>query len=348
MQGIFSPRRLFPIILCLTAGSPNLHASAGTEGASFLDIPVGAGPAAMGTAYTALATDAYAPTSNPAGLGFLKGTELAGQHLSYIQSIRYEHFGFVTPLGHDPSTHRGIGVSIQDLGTGDIPKTDVQNGVPVTGLGSFSSHWGAYNLSYGQTVTDRLALGVTGKLIHASIDGVSASAYAFDAGSLYRCNERLSLAATVVNAGTKLTFLSAGDSLPMAAHLGGAYRLGRRWLFTAEGVYPKTGMGSFHAGTQWSPMDAIALRLGYKTDTLKGLNALAGLSTGIGIQAWGQELAYAWLPYGELGSAQYLSLVLRFGATPESRKNLIQLPAQREPRVAMADKQLIEEMERQR
>ena len=44
-------------------------ASSGTEGASFLDIPVGAEPAALGSAYTALATNAYAPVWNPAGLG---------------------------------------------------------------------------------------------------------------------------------------------------------------------------------------------------------------------------------------------------------------------------------------
>src|ERR1017187_7394738 len=224
MPRIFSPKKLFLLLLCLAAGSSKLHASAGTEGASFLDIPVGAGPASMGSAYAALATNAYAPTSNPGGLGFLKGTELAGQHLSYIQSIRYEHFGFVTPIGHDPSVHRGLGLSIQDLGTGEIPRTDVQNGSPLTGLGSFSSHWGAYTLSYGQTVTEKMAFGISGKMIHASIDDVAANAYAVDAGSLYRWSDQLSLAATVTNIGTPLKFLEEGDALPMAVHAGAAYR----------------------------------------------------------------------------------------------------------------------------
>jgi len=322
---------------CLALAPYRLHASAGTEGASFLDIPVGAGPAAMGAAYAALATDAYAPTSNPGGLGFLKGTELAAQHLSYIQSIRYDHFGFVTPLGHDPSVHRGLGVSIQDVGTGDIPRTDVLNGSPVTGLGSFSSRWDAYTLSYGQTVTDKMSLGLSGKMIHASIDDVAASAYAVDAGSLYRWDEKLSLAATVTNVGSKLTFLSEGDNLPMAVHAGAAYRPNQKWLISTEGVYPRTGMGSFHIGGQWQPVESVSLRAGYKTDTLKGLNALAGLTAGFGLQVWGQELAYAWTPYGELGSAQYISLLIRFGAAPEGRRNLIQVPTRREPRIARAE-----------
>src|SRR5579872_802687 len=87
-----------PTILCGVASvafligfvSPS-RASSGTEGASFLDIPVGAGPAALGAAYSALATDAYAPTWNPAGLGFVTDNEFSGQHLSYLESINYEY-----------------------------------------------------------------------------------------------------------------------------------------------------------------------------------------------------------------------------------------------------------------
>ena len=62
---------VFSFLLVLSAIFFASHAwgFSGTEGASFLDIPVGAGPAALGGAYTALATDAYAPIYNPAGLG---------------------------------------------------------------------------------------------------------------------------------------------------------------------------------------------------------------------------------------------------------------------------------------
>src|SRR6202171_1539877 len=95
------------------------RAASGTEGAAFLDIPVGAGPAALGSAYTALAIDAYAPVWNPAGLGFLSGIQVEGQHLSYLESVHYEHASFVFPF----KNNRGIGASIQYLGTGDIGGT---------------------------------------------------------------------------------------------------------------------------------------------------------------------------------------------------------------------------------
>jgi len=304
--------------------------SAGTEGASFLDIPVGAGPAALGSAYTALATNAYAPVWNPAGLGRLSGNELAGQHLSYLESMHYEFLSFAHPLdqGNSSDVHRGIGFSVQYLGSGDINRTDVDtSGVPVNNgdpIGTFSSYFASYNLAYGQTINDSLALGATGKVIRAKIDDVSASAYAADVAGLYKMNDQVQLGASVVNVGTKLKFISEGDDLPLAFKLGGAYQPSSHYLLTAEGVVPKTGLASFHTGAQWRPLEAVSLRAGYKTDTLKGLSPLAGLTAGMGLHLWGQEFAYAWAPYGDLGDAQYFSLLIRFGAHEEERKNLIQ------------------------
>ena len=312
----------------------NVHqvaqASSGTEGASFLDIPVGAGPAALGSAYTAFATKAYAPVWNPAGLGMLSGNEVAAQHLSYLDSMNYEFLSFVHPFdkAQDSDTHRGIGFSVQYLGSGSINRTDINSdGTPVNNgdpIGTFSSHYAAYNVSYGQTLSDKLSLGVTGKMIQAKIDDVSASAYAADLGGLYKMNDQVQWGASLDNMGNQLKFLSEGDDLPMAFKIGGAYRPSSHYLFTAEGDYDKTGLASFHTGAEWRPMEAISLRLGYKTDTLNGLSPIAGLTAGLGLHVWGQEFAYAWAPYGDLGDAQYFSLLVRFGAEEEQKRNLIQ------------------------
>lgn len=304
-----------------------LQASSGTEGASFLDIPVGAGPAAMGSAYTALATNAYAPTWNPAGLGRLSGTEVAAQHLSYLESMNYEYLSFVHPFDnpHESSTHRGIGFSVQYLGSGDINRTNIDSGGNlIDNQGSFSSRYASYNLSYGQTLNEKFAVGVTGKMISAKIDDVSASAYAADLAALYKANEKFQLGASLVNMGSKLKFLSEGDSLPLAFKAGAACRLNAHFLVSAEGVYEKSGLAGFHTGTEWRPMEVVSLRAGFRTDALKGLGPLAGFSTGLGLHVWGQEFAYAWTPYGDLGNTQYFSLLVHFGASEEARRNLIQ------------------------
>jgi hypothetical protein len=306
------------LLAVLVAGfscSP-LLASSGTEGASFLDIPVGAGPAALGSAYSALATDAYATTWNPGALGRVDSNQLAGQHLSYLESINYEYLSFVHPLGKG----RTLGAAIQYLGSGDIPETNLAGDT----IGQFNAHYGAYSLAYGQTINSKLSLGITGKVINAKLAEVGATAYAVDFGSHYQWNRNLSLAAVLTNVGTKLTFLDQADSLPLAMHLGAAYKTKYNVDLAAETVFRQTGLMSFHTGAEWRPAAPIALRIGYRTDTISGLSPLAGLTLGIGLHAWGHEFSYAWLPLGDLGNTQYFSLVLKFGGKTAENRNLIQ------------------------
>jgi Uncharacterised protein family (UPF0164) len=325
--------------------SMRAYSSSGTEGAAFLDIPVGAGPAALGSAYTALANDAYATVYNPAGLGFLTGNQVAGQHLSYLESIHYEHFSFVHPFGKKNSSDmfdRGLGFSMQYLGTGDITATRDTDGAAI---GSFSSYYASYNASYGQTIGEKLALGMTAKWIQAKIDDVSAHAYAADFGAMYHMTDKLTLASTLTNLGSKLKFISEGDNLPVAFHIAGAYKLQKQFMLTSEGVYRKTGLASAHFGGQWRPLDALSLRVGYKTDTLSGLSPVAGVTAGIGLHVWGQELAYAFSPYGDLGNAQYFSLLVHFGAEEEAKRNLIQYRTIKKHQTVMRSKNGADDVE---
>lgn len=298
-----------------------LHAATGSEGAAFLEIPVGAGPAAMGSAYTALAGDAYAPVWNPAGLGEVSGTQIAAQHLAYLESLNYEFISAVHAVGEG----KAIGVSGQYVGSGNFRGMDNQ-GNPT---GSFGAHYGAYSAAYGQRVGAKLALGLTAKWINAKLDDASANAYAADIGAWYRLADPVTLAFTATNLGSKLTFSQDGDRLPQEFHLAATYRLRWRCTLAAEGVHNQTGLTSGRFGGEWRPMEMIALRAGYKTETTKGLTAMAGLTTGIGLHVMGQEFAYAWLPYGDLGSTHYFSLVLRFGNALEQQKNLVENDAAR-------------------
>ncbi len=264
------------------------EASAGTSGAAFLDIPVGAAPAALGGAYTALATDAYAPTWNPGGLGFVEATQIAGQHLSYLEGVRYEHASLV----HSVGAGKALGISVQYLTSGDIAATD--NGAQP--LGTYSSHFAAYTLAYGQRLSDRLALGLAAKLIEAKLGDSTAKAWAGDIGTLYRPQDQLSLALRLSNVGSRLTFINDSDPLPWSFRLAAAYQLFAAWRLSAEGAFSRDQPAAGHFGIEWIPLSALHIRTGYRTDTLKELSALAGFSTGLGVQLWGQELSYAWVP----------------------------------------------------
>lgn len=302
------PIRLLASGLAVACLYGHAKAGAGTEGAAFLNIPAGAQPVAMGAAYTAQATNAYAPMWNPAGLAFARIPEITGMHTAYLDTLKYNSFGAAVPV--DP--YRALGLAIQYLGTGDLKETN-QLGVET---GRFSNYYAAYSLAYGQTlpVMDRkLALGATGKYVRAQLSDVSASAYGLDLGILYKASSKWQFGGTLANLGTSLTFLEQKDDLPLAFRMGTAYQPRSTLVFSAETVYRKTGLLSFHTGAAWRPLPLLALRLGYRTDTLRELSALAGFATGIGIQLLGQDFDYSWAPMGELGNAQYVSLIIRFG-----------------------------------
>jgi len=307
-------------------GSVFAASGAGTDGASFLNIPVGAGPAALGSAYTALASDAYAPVYNPAGLGFVRSLEFSAQHLSYLESMHYEFGSVVVPLGKS----RALGVSVQYLGSGDIAEVDPDGNA----LGQYSAHYAASSLAYGQKVSEKVSVGLTGKWINAKLADVSANAYGADVGAMVKARENLNFAATVKNIGNKLKFQEQDDTLPQALHLGAAWRINKQLKLAADALYRKVGSVSGRFGAEWRPLRTISLRTGYKTDTTKELSALAGLSAGIGIHVWGQELAYAWLPYGDLGDTQYLSLIARLGQSDEEKRNLVQFQSIQRHRTA--------------
>ncbi len=282
-----------------------LLASSGTEGASFLELPVGARPAAMGSAYTTLANDAYAPTWNPAGLGFLQSTQAAGMHQIYAEDTAFEYASIVHPIkaGH------ALGAAIQYFQPGTLTGRDI-NG---NSIGNISGSYAAYSLAYGQEIIENLSLGATGKWIHATIDGVSASAYGGDVGALYRINPQWRLAGTLDNLGSKLTFLQSGDSLPLAGRLGAAYNPLRELTLAAEVAAQKSGPFSGHFGGEWMNAQGFSFRVGYDTQRVQQLTPVAGISVGVGLSLWGQEFSYAFLPLGDFGFSHYFSLVLRFG-----------------------------------
>jgi hypothetical protein len=293
--------------------SPVFASAAGTTGASFLEVPVGARPAALGSAYTALADDAYAPVWNPAGLGFLDHTQVGGMHQLYIDQTSFDFLSLVHPL----RAGTGLGLSVQYFNPGKLDALDTSGNL----TGTFTGYYGAYSLSLGQRLTEMLSLGITGKMIQAKIDDVTANTLTGDAGLFLRPSEKLSLAAVAANVVGKLKFIDQSDPLPQNFRFGAGYRVMKPLLVTGEAVYLKGGPSSFHFGGEWTTwasdedMEA-SLRAGYSTDRLKELSAFAGFSTGIGLTFWGQEFSYAWMPLGDFGSTHYFSLVFHFKARP--------------------------------
>src|SRR5579884_3189454 len=109
------------LIACALAASA--WAGAGSDGAAFLQLPLGARAAALGGAYDALATDAYAPAWNPAGLAFEPSASVSASYLSYLDAMSYDAFSAAVPLRNGGDG--GVGGSIQYFDPGSVPASDV-------------------------------------------------------------------------------------------------------------------------------------------------------------------------------------------------------------------------------
>lgn len=295
----------------------SLHAEAGIEGASFLDIPVGAQPAALGSAYTANATNSYAPVWNPGALPFVTAIEASAMHLVYLDSVHYNFMSVALPLGRPESgigpSQAGWGVSAQYLGTSDIDGRD-DAGNPI---GSAKASNGAFTLAYGQRLRPNLSWGSSVKLITQSIADVSARAYAVDFGMLWKFVPHWQMGLAVSNVGTPLKMVEQEDPLPMNGRLGLAWQQTDALRWSAESVYRRNGNFDLHGGAEWTYAKLFSIRGGYSNAHTQGLSSAAGFTAGFGIHWGSHEYSYGWVPFGPLGYTHYLSVNLRFHAREE-------------------------------
>ncbi|MBI3300223.1 MAG: PorV/PorQ family protein [Elusimicrobia bacterium] len=309
--------------------SPISAAGPGTSAASFLNLGFGARPLGIGEAFVGMADDVSALHYNPAGLAFDPGQaarqttrryEMLASHAMHIQDIRLSQFGFLA---------RPWGMSVTHLGLDGIERRTTETAAPE---GTFGASDLMLGFSYGKRLTGTaVGLGFTGKFIRQTIGEYSATAYAADMGALYRLRVLpLSLGASVVNLGTKVTFLDQGYPLPLTLRLGGAYGMTAKFphALSFQLDLPRDNSPAFRLGFEYLGFGPFALRAGYRTttsaqrtaalgkalgSTAPGLAEFYGMFMGMGFRSKFGNMDYTLLPYGELGNAHRVSFTLRFG-----------------------------------
>ncbi|MEA3286809.1 MAG: PorV/PorQ family protein [Candidatus Marinimicrobia bacterium] len=148
-----------------------------TSVGQFLKLEYGAAGAAVGGAYTALAHGAVAMAWNPAGIAFSNGPDLYVSSTKLYAGISSNYLGLTLPMGGGNT----IGIIAQYMNSGDMEVTtlDYPNG---TGE-QFQVSGMALGLAFTRMLTDRLSVGITGKMIRETIYRETASTFAFDIGS---------------------------------------------------------------------------------------------------------------------------------------------------------------------
>lgn len=172
------------VLLCLVVlvdGGLAQNKRIGTASASQLLIPVGARDLALGGSAIANSKGVEAIFWNPAGLGRMHNSaEGMFSTLSYIADINVNYGGVAGSFGEGGT----IGLSVTSLDFGDIPLTTQDDPENFSGR-LYSPSFVTVAIAYGRSLTDAIAVGLTGKIISEKIDRVGASGFAFDFGIQY-------------------------------------------------------------------------------------------------------------------------------------------------------------------
>ncbi|MEM9996522.1 MAG: PorV/PorQ family protein [Bacteroidota bacterium] len=201
-------KRLIAIMaLALLLAAPRVQAqgdsAAGTAAADYLLLPMTARSAALGTTLTGGLSDlngVEAIQSNPAALMTNAGTNALFSRTSYVADVGINYFGVAQRLGNN-----NIALTVTAWDFGDIPLTTAEQPDP-QGL-TYGASTIVLTGTYARQFTDRIAAGLTTKVISESIDDVNASTVAFDAGMTYVVGESgLRFGVSLRNFGPKLTY----------------------------------------------------------------------------------------------------------------------------------------------
>jgi len=300
---------IYAVLLLTTlfaCSSPAFAKNNTTTSATFLKIGAGARAAGMGEAFCGLADDVYATYWNPAGLAYIKGSQLGATHLEWLTEINQEQIGFVQQIG----SKTAFGINISHLMANDFERTN-KDGI----FGTFDAANTLLGLSLGRQLCNKFSLGLNMKCIHMPMDDEKATAYGVDMGALWQISRGLRLGLNVQNIGSDVKFIEKGYSLPLNIKAGIGYSLGGMNL--AVDVNKTRGTETnIHAGCEYLLAQTLALRAGIKSeiasDTHGKENGLTtGVTAGIGLRLGGIQLDYAYIPYGDLDITHRISLSVK-------------------------------------
>lgn len=283
----------------------------GTSAFQFLQLGVGARPAAMGETYAGVADDVNAIYWNPAGLAVLERRELSMTHALWLEGITYSNIACAAPVKGG-----AVGAAFNFLNTGGIQKAD-NTGMRFAENYDMSDVMGVVSYARG---TGNFALGANLKYISSQLEEESAHSFAADIGALYRgfrpWGRKLGVGLSLQNAGTKAKYVSEEASIPLTVRAGAGLELFEGLLLASDLNYIEKDI-DIHAGAEYARRlgsVVMAARAGYKSDTVSELGALSGLTAGLGIKWSKYQLDYAWNSFTDLGITHRFSMGIKFGA----------------------------------
>ncbi len=314
----------------------------GTTVANFLEIGVGAPAVGMGGAFVSLADDATALFWNPAGTARLEQYEAVILHIDWIAETNFDFAGLVLPLG----SFGTLGFSFTSLSMDDMKVRSVEK---PEGTGEFFSAADiAVGITYSRKLSDRFSIGFTAKYVQQKIWHMSASAFALDAGTIFKTDllGGMTIGASISNFGTPMklegrdsryfiridqTITGSNERIPTNIELDEwelplIFQIGVstnaietedfRLTLAADALHPNNDHQSMNVGTEIAINEYLFIRGGYQSLFIE--DSEGGLSFGVGVNSkmlFSESMVrfdYAYRDFGRLQNIHVFSLGLKF------------------------------------
>ncbi len=265
----------------------------GKSGFAFLKIAPSARAAAMGDAYTALATDAYAMFWNPAGMMQIDHFAYGFTYGKWIVNSR-----IMTAAGAYKMGSIALGVSVVNWAPEEFEETTIfapeGTGRTITG-GDL-----ALGTALAIQFTDKLSFGFKTQWIEERIDRDKATGFTVDFSTYYRTGFRdLVLAMAMKNFGPERKYLNQQFKMPLIFNINTAMSFigkpGDPLVLTlsTESSFATDYRDRYHAGAELWLLNTIALRGGYKWYyNLEDFSLGAGLKIDVGGRPFNIDISY--------------------------------------------------------
>lgn len=292
-------------------------------GFQFLSVSQGARATALGNAYATIENTNSALFYNPAGMARLDGGfSVSANYFNWIADIGHASLSATYTPGE--GEYGVFGLSVQSVDYGDLEGTMLATNTPgYYDTGNFSPNALAVGLGYARSLTDKFHVGGQIKYVGQSLGnsvvpgGITkknvASGMAFDFGTIYHTGYKsLKFGMFVRNFSQELKYEEEGFQLPLIFKLGISANLmdfiftditNQKLLLSVDAAHPRSHSEYINIGTEYSYENLIALRLGYMSAQDE-----QGLSFGVGLNAMGIGIDYAFTPFGLFNTVHRFSL----------------------------------------
>lgn len=318
--GLRKSALVLAIAVQLAAGGALVYGGVKTASASFLKLPVSAEALTLGGNSVVLGNGMGAVSANPALLGFIRQPEFQTSYGPHL-----EGYNFFNAAYGSRGAFMNTGLSFTRIAASDFEGRDAQRAP----TGGFSASNMAVNLSAARAF-EGFSLGLNAKYISSSIESESASALAADAGvvfqgdkyAAYPCKFGLSIR----NLGTRMKYLSRSESLPLsvAAAVGMSLPAGIDAGFNvSRNMVENTFEFGIGMGLKIADSFSLSGGLSREVGAVAASDAMPfKLNAGVGFKVSNFMLNYGFVPMGELGSVQRLSLTFKFSAAEKMERPL--------------------------